>query len=202
MFIAFDGLDGVGKTTLVRELAQHYGGIALDTPGAELRPLVNSVLSALEQSQTARCLFYAASVLAAGCKARQLAADGQTVFMDRYWLSTIAYARARGVTVNLSDLEAIVPAPDLTILLTLDETERRRRINSRAYDSYDAETFSEKFRKCVLREMRSTDRRPDLQPLEVDITGMPNTDTIKILKDRLLRVSFDIEKHYDDDGEE
>ena len=29
-----------------------------------------------------------------------------------------------------------------------------------------------------------------------------DTDTIKILKDRLLRVSFDIEKHYDDDGEE
>ena len=173
MFIAFDGLDGVGKTTLVRELAQHYGGIALDTPGTELRPLVSSVLSALGQHQTARCLFYAGSVLAAGCKARQLAEDGQTVFMDRYWLSTIAYARARGVTVNLSDLEAIVPAPDLTILLTLDETERRRRIANRAYDSYDAETFSDEFRSCVLREMRSKDRRPDLQPLEVDITGMP-----------------------------
>ena len=29
-----------------------------------------------------------------------------------------------------------------------------------------------------------------------------DTDTIKILKDRLLRVSFDIEKHSDDDGKE
>ena len=182
MFIAFDGLDGVGKTTLVRELAQHYGGIALDTPGTELRPVVDKVLTALGNHQTARCLFYAGSVLAAGHKARQLAEGGQTVFMDRYWLSTIAYARARGVTVSLSDLEAIVPAPDLTILLTLDETERRRRINSRAYDSYDAETFSDEFRSCVLREMRSTNRRPDLRPVEVDVTGMPNRSV-------LLRIS-------------
>lgn len=174
MFIAFDGLDGVGKTTLVQELAQHCGGIALDTPGAALRPVAPKVLSALGKHQTARCLFYASSVLAAGCQARQLAESGQTVFMDRYWLSTIAYARARGVTINLSDLEAIVPAPDLTILLTLDETERQRRINSRSCDCYDAEIFDAAFRARVLREMRSTNRRPDLQPMEADTTGMPS----------------------------
>lgn len=174
MFIAFDGLDGVGKTTLVQELAQYCGGIAMDTPGTELRPVTDKVLTALGNHQTARCLFYASSVLAAGCQARQLVEGGQTVFMDRYWLSTIAYARARGVTVNLSDLEAIVPSPDLTILLTLDETERQRRINSRSLDSYDAETFGGEFRARVLREMRSTDRRPDLRPLEIDITGMQN----------------------------
>ena len=189
MFIAFDGLDGVGKTTLVQELAQHYGGIALDTPGTELRPVVDNVLTALGNHQTARCLFYAGSALAAGHKARQLAEGGQTVFMDRYWLSTIAYARARGVTVNLSDLEAIVPAPDLTILLTLDETERRRRINNRAYDSYDAETFSDEFRSCVLREMRNTNRRPDLRPVEVDVTGMQSHSVMLHIASIITRVS-------------
>ena len=64
MFVAIDGLDGVGKTTLVKELAWHYGGVEMYTPGPGLRPVVDTVLASLGDHQTARCLFYAASVLA------------------------------------------------------------------------------------------------------------------------------------------
>ena len=179
MFVTIDGLDGVGKTTLTKNLARYHGGIATDTPGVALRPVLNSVLAGLGEHQTARCLFYAASVLVAGHNARALADAGQFVIMDRYWLSTIAYARARGVSVDLSALESIVPVPDLTVLLTCDEAERRRRLANRLNTPEDLETYDIKFHETVLREMRSTARRPELRPAEVDSTDADCAATVQ-----------------------
>lgn len=181
MFVAIEGLDAVGKTTLVNELASFYGGIAMDTPGLALRSVADRVLAALGDHQTSRCLFYAASVLTAGRKARELANAGQVVFMDRYWLSTIAYARARGVSVDLRALESIVPVPDLTALIILDEAERRRRLADRPNTAEDLETFDIRFRETVLHEMRSVARRPELRPVEVDVTCVNRTAALQRL---------------------
>lgn len=171
MFVAIEGLDGVGKTTLVNALAEHYEGEAANTPGPLLRRLTDPILDALGDNQTARCLFYAASVLSEGERARTAADSGSVVFMDRYWLSTIAYARARGVSVDLSSLEAVVPVPDVTVLLTLEETERLRRLDGRSVTNADMETLDHEFRQAVLREMRCRTRAFGLQPVEVDVTG-------------------------------
>jgi dTMP kinase len=189
MFVAIDGLDGVGKTTLVKELAWHYGGVEMYTPGPGLRPVVDTVLASLGDHQTARCLFYAASVLAAGRKARELADTGQFVFMDRYWLSTIAYARARGVSVDLSALESIVPAPDLTVLLTMDEEERQRRLTNRAVTAEDMETFDFQFRETVLCEMRGMARLPALRPVGVDVTGSDALRRVIAVMTRTARIA-------------
>ena len=66
-------LDGVGKTTLVNALAEHYKGEAANTPGPFLPRLTAPILDALGDNQTARCLFYAASVLSEGRRARKAA---------------------------------------------------------------------------------------------------------------------------------
>src|SRR6185436_3923538 len=112
------------------------GGQAMNTPGNALRPVVGTILDGLGENQEARCLFYAATVLAAGSRARREADAGRIVVMDSYWLSTIAYARARGVTVDFAEIETIVPKPDLTVLLTLDEVERQRRLRARGGETH------------------------------------------------------------------
>lgn len=176
MFVAIEGLDGVGKTTLVNALAEHYKGEAANTPGPLLKWLTAPILDALGDNQTARCLFYAATVLSEGKRARKAADRGKVVFMDRYWLSTIAYARARGVSVDLSSLEAVVPIPDVTVLLTVEETERRRRLDGRSVTDADLETLHHEFREAVLREMRCRTRPFGLQPVEVDVTGADESE--------------------------
>lgn len=171
-FVAIESLDGIGKTTLVANLARDRGGVAMATPGV-IKPLIPDILAALGDDQAGRCLLYASTVLAEGGRARQLADAGQFVVMDRYWLSTIAYARARGVAADLSGIEAIVPIPDVTVLLTLDEDERVRRLASRgATTEADRETLNPHFRAAVLREMRRADqRREGLRAIEVDLSG-------------------------------
>ena len=172
LFIVVEALDGVGKTTLVRGLAERLGGVARNTPGDALRAVSSQVLGALGDDQTARCLFYAASVVAEGRRARRTVDEGGTVVMDRYWLSTVSYARARGVVQALDDVERCVPAPDVTVLVTLDEAERVRRMDGRGYTVADRETLAPAFRECVHREMNAVGRREALRPtVEVDVTG-------------------------------
>ena len=184
MFVVLEALDCVGKTTLAKNLAEHFNGEMRNTPGDTLRDLREDILEALDDNQIAKCLFYASSVFAEGERARELADRGNLVFMDRYWLSTIAYARAREVSVDLSSLEAIVPKPDITVLLILDEEERQRRLKCRGATDADRETLNKNFRETVLSEMRNPIRTPEFQPIEVDLTGADENEALK----RFLRV--------------
>ena len=182
MFIVLEALDGVGKTTLAKGLAAYLGGVAMNTPGDALRAVSGQVLAGLGPNQEARCLFYAGSVIARGREARELADAGHIVVMDRYWLSTISYARARGVGADLDQVEALVPAPDITVLLTLDEDERQRRMRARGFTAADRETLDAGFRDRVLVEMQREDRRPELQPVVVDLTGATPVEGIERIR--------------------
>lgn len=184
LFVALEALDGVGKTTLAHDLAERLGGVAMDTPGTELRACSPAVLAALGPHQAARCLFYGASVLVAGQRARELVDHGTSVVMDRYWLSTIAYARARAVELDLAGIERAIPPPDVTVLVTLDEGERQRRLGERGCTEADRETLAEAFRARVLSEMTSPERHAPLRPaLVVDVTGADRAEAV----DRLVR---------------
>lgn len=191
LFVALEALDGVGKTTLARDLADRLGGVAMDTPGTELRACSPAVLAALGPHQVARCLFYAASVLVAGRRARDLVDGGTSVVMDRYWLSTISYARARGVELDLTAIEVAVPRPDYTVLVTLDEDERQQRLRGRGCTEADRETLAAEFRARVLREMTSDERAAPLRPaLIVDLTGADRVAAVDRVVHALVGADF------------
>lgn len=113
-------------------------------------------------------------------RARGFVDRGATVVMDRYWLSTISYARARGAALDLAAIERVVPPPDVTVLVTLDEDERQRRLRQRGCTEADRETLVEAFRSRVLHEMRSGDRWEPLRPaVTVDVTGAGPVEAVE-----------------------
>lgn len=182
-FVAIEGLDGVGKSTVVKRLAEIYSGHAMSTPGPALRGSRPAVLEAFAHDELAKALFYAASVSSEGRQAISLAESGKWVFMDRYWASTLAYAKARGVIADLDALSKSLIPPDITILLLLDEPERRHRLHTRGASVEDMETLDPYFRKRVLDELQARAN------LVVNISGLSEMDVsaklVRAIKDNL-----------------
>jgi dTMP kinase len=152
-FVAIEGLDGVGKSTVLNKLAERFSGHAMSTPGPALRSSRPAILEAFAHDELAKALFYTASVSSEGRHARSLVERGKWVFMDRYWASTLAYAKARGVSAELELLGKNLIKPDITILLLLDEPDRQQRLLARGATAEDMETFDPDFRECVLDEL-------------------------------------------------
>lgn len=128
--LVVEGLDGSGKTTLSRRLAERLGARWFTTPDSDLRPLRQGVEEAL-RSPDARQLFYAASVVEVAARARAVLARGQDVVVDRYWLSTWAYGAERGTSLVLSEIEASLLPADLTVFLTAPRELRAQRMAAR-----------------------------------------------------------------------
>ncbi|WP_276667332.1 dTMP kinase [Thalassolituus oleivorans] len=175
-FIVLEGLDGVGKSTLARRLAESEEYQLMTTPGAELLPIRAEIVNGLGSSQTAKALFYAATVQAEGEKVRAFNKNGRAVIMDRYRASTIAYAQQRGVTLDLTSILCQAYQPHLSILLTLDEDERQQRLHSRGTTAEDIETLNPDFRTGVLTRLQS------LCDIELDLTEANEEEAVSLLK--------------------
>ena len=144
-FIVVEGTDGTGKSTVARGLAQGLDAELLATPQAELRPVRQTADRLFTPDSVSRTLFYAATVVAASEAAARLLAEGRSVVMDRYWLTTLAYARVRGRPLGGVDaLAAQLRAPDTTLFLTAPRRVRLRRLSGRGSLSEHDRFSSEK----------------------------------------------------------
>jgi len=152
-FIVLEGLDGVGKSTLANKLAEQLGAQLMSTPGDRFKAIRSPVMEAFGEDQLAKALFYAATVSSEGRKARSIVDQGRWVVMDRYWASTLAYAKARGVSANIDALESDLIPADITVLITLDENTRLKRLHQRGMTAEDLETINAEFKQAVMREL-------------------------------------------------
>ena len=145
MFITFEGLDGSGKTTQVRLLAEHLRAAGYDVlltrepGGTSIGDQIREVLHSLENT----AMHPAAELLLYNASRAQLVAEvlrphlerGGLIICDRFYDSTLAY-QGYGHQLNLDNLKAIIAfatgglRPDLTIFLDItpeDGLQRRRQ---------------------------------------------------------------------------
>ncbi len=153
LFISFEGSEGVGKTTQIQRLADHFrkqgreviisrepGGTPL---GEDIRHLLKHADSGQGMVPRAELLLFAASraqhvdeLIVPAIKA------GKVVICDRFLDSTTVY---QGVArkLNANEVENINKfaiaghEPDVTILIDLDPEEGFRRIQTRKIDVPD-----------------------------------------------------------------
>jgi thymidylate kinase len=139
--IVFEGLDGVGKSTVAARVAGALGATFLATPARELAPLRALVDEHVGHSPEARQLFYAASVLSLSDFVRPLLASGADVVVDRYWFSTLAYGEAvRRVHLDLGGVERRLARPRFTVWLEADRSVREARQRARGRNTADDHT--------------------------------------------------------------
>jgi dTMP kinase len=140
ILIAFEGIDGTGKSTQINLLAEHLVALGHEvvttreptdgTYGRKIRSMFESrhKLSAAEELQ----LFmddrreHVKELISPALVA------GKIVLTDRYYFSTVAYQGAAGHDPAriIAENEAFAPVPELVILLDLSPAEGARRIRS------------------------------------------------------------------------
>lgn len=142
VFVVFEGLDGSGKSTCAKQTAELLGAEYWTTPPAELRAHRQTIIESYGRCQEAVQLFYLSTVFAASDRAKHLLANGKSIVLDRYFLSTQVYAEFRGSSLSLDSIgDRLLPA-GITIFLDVPLEVRRKRLKKRGPLNEDLETLS------------------------------------------------------------
>uniref|UniRef100_A0A1B6EBD4 Thymidylate kinase-like domain-containing protein n=1 Tax=Clastoptera arizonana TaxID=38151 RepID=A0A1B6EBD4_9HEMI len=136
LFIVMEGLDGSGKSTLTKMLANSLGGVYMATPP----PAITHLRQKFDQhNPDLRRAFYALGnyIAANDVKCER---SRRPVVMDRFWNSTTAYAIGNEVKLgkelppensNIYDWPSDLLMPDYVIYLKVSENIRLERLSKR-----------------------------------------------------------------------
>ena len=172
-FLAFEGIDGAGKTTLIKALSKELkkkgihpfitkepGGTKV---GKQIRRILLKKTTSPPSPQTEILLYYADRNQNIKENIKPALKKGQWVISDRYWASTAAYQYGgRKTGKNLIDyLTREVCGncqPDLWILLDIPLKESLNRLNNK--DRFEEEKISF-HRKIKIYYLKLAKSHPD-----------------------------------------
>lgn len=173
MLIAFEGIDGSGKSTQARLLVENLQkfGVLCDyskepTDGVVGQLIREKVLRAASVSNPfAIALLYAAD---RATHVDQLSQRKEVVHvLDRYFYSSLAYQGVLGVPQEyILKINSFAPIPDIVFLLDIDPNMSLRRLDS--FDEFERLDYLAKVRDLYLKLAESfsliildADRPPD-----------------------------------------
>jgi dTMP kinase len=154
LFITFEGPDGSGKTTQVKQLAEYLRGrgcdvLAVREPGGtsigeQIRDVLHSLANQEMRPQAEILLYCASRAQLVGQVIRPHLQSGGVVICDRYADSTLAY-QGYGRKLDLPTLRTILDfatgslRPDITFYLDIDAEEglRRRKVSGGEWNRMD-----------------------------------------------------------------
>ena len=172
LLVVVEGIDGAGKSTAVRALADHCRahhiehvvsrepttgkwGMMLRASAKAGRLSLEKELELFMEDRGEHVLTLIAPALGAG----------KVVILDRYYFSTAAYQGARGADPKqiLADHASFAPEPDLVLLLDLDPAAGRARIHQRGDqpDGFEDITYLSEVRQIFLSIEKPFIRRID-----------------------------------------
>ncbi|KUO88935.1 MAG: thymidylate kinase [Thermoproteus sp. JCHS_4] len=157
LFVAVEGIDGSGKSTVIEELRKLLPIYATKEPsdGPIGRLIKSWALRRGTSDPYTDALLFAADRLEH--YQREIApalGEGRVVVTERYVESSVAYQGAAGVDIKFIELiNSRVPTPDVTVLLDIEPEKAVARIKARGGDAekYERLEFLRAVRSIYLR---------------------------------------------------
>ena len=140
ILIAFEGVDGAGKTTQARDLVERLQAAGFDafytkepTQGPYGQALRQSAIEGRLSVDEELRLFMLDREEHVRDLLQPAVANGRIAVIDRYYFSTVAYQGARGMDVEqlIAANESIAPVPDVLFILDIDPEQGLDRVRSR-----------------------------------------------------------------------
>jgi len=195
VFISFEGIDGVGKSTQIRLAEEYLRGLGRDVlttfepGGTELGQEIRNLLLHRKGDVAPRseALLYAADrAHHVATKIRPALAEGKIVITDRYLDSSVAYQGA-GRKLSAEEVRNISVwavdglLPDLTILLDLDAAKAAERRETTGQEADRLEREKLDFFEAVRSEFLKLAAAEPNRFLVVDAEQTPEEIFEKIL---------------------
>lgn len=182
LFIVIEGLDATGKSTLVENLVNAMGAKLLFCPPRLEAPGLMEGDLRIHFDDTPppirRAYYQAANLIASEMATATL--EQNHVIMDRYWTSTVAFS-AMDEYHQMAQWNGFYPdsmrPPDVLILLTVDEVNRKIRMDGRGEPTTSEESNlaqNTERRRAVLEAYRS------FSPIEIDTSNLNPQEVLEI----------------------
>lgn len=180
-FVVFEGLDGSGKSSLMRKLEQHLinagqeliltrepGGTVV---GDEIREIILKKQTTPPTPRTELLLYQASRAQHVDLVIKPALSQKKWVLCDRFTASSVAFqGGGRGISLDqvnwLNDFSTDLLKADLTVLLDLSVEESKKRRSHREHQmgssedriEAEADSFHEKVRQGFLNQ---ADKNPE-----------------------------------------
>lgn len=179
--ILVEGLDGVGKSTLVNALATKLSAELIRSPPKIPDPVVSKSDLRIRMDETGPCTrreyyrcgnFYASLLI-------EEARKNRPVVLDRYWPSTASFAVLDNPHPGWEPIgtwPSGLVEPDIMFLLTVDEKNRLKRMKNRGLAITEEEARlneGKKSREHVIRALRS------FEPIEIDTSRLSPDEVLR-----------------------
>ena len=187
IFIAIEGLDGSGKSTISKLVAEKIGAKLLKTPPDEFNRIRKQIDYYYRKCLEGSRLFYLSTIFYASDIVLQELQNKRSVVIDRYWISSLVYNNSSIDDQDIIKLSRNVANPDLTIFLDVSKTKRLKRLISRNASITDADNLSRKHHNSLRNRYLDI-----LQTIPKHKALVINNDSIAI-KDCFLKIEKAIE---------
>jgi hypothetical protein len=168
LFESLEGLRGTGKSTLAPLLAAARGAVLVPTVPMYYQPLRQEIDR--RGNVEARLCFYLSALFAATDEIQQHLYAGTPVVVESYFARCLASHEGLGARIGIT-LPPGLPQPRV-YQLVCEETERRRRLATRAKPASPWDALAEHAAEHMLRAYQR------FQALPIDTTGLTPEEAV------------------------
>ena len=193
MFIVFEGIDGVGKTSLAQKLSHQLNYKFIETPLSELmfnNPQIYAKVVDYIHSYLPgflRAWFYSFSNLYLSEKyCQEHSTNQRNLIINRYVVSNFAYNSDNYMGNFFANLFQFLAKPDLTIYLTADLETIKQRISNRNKD--DKDLLQVEYNKNVREPLMLNFLKQNYNAKQVAIINTTNLNLDEVYKKIMDRI--------------